>query len=140
MAQLDADVAAPTARERRLWTRLAAFTPSGAFFDAASRLAGTGLPTTQRWEQAVRDRQRFLETQLFDHPPNVNVRVPDPVGMLLQVKFGPLAESAALRTPVQIESSLRTSASEARWPLGVLAGYVVGLVTLAFAIFPRIRY
>jgi ABC-type transport system involved in multi-copper enzyme maturation permease subunit len=141
LTRLDDDAALSTTRQRRLWTRLSTFTPAGVFFDAASRLAGTGLPTAGRWDQATKAYQEFLDGALFDSPPNVNLRIPSPIGPAMeQVKFRPLVESATLKKPLEPNTGLRASIGEARAPLGVLACYVLALVSLAFAIFPRIRY
>lgn len=137
----DAAIAAATSHQRRVWELLSWCSPAGAFFDTASRLAGTGLPAAEHWDDTTRQYQAFLNTQLFDHPPRVILLIPTNPGLgIVPVDLHPAPEAAALQRVMHPETDLRTVAGDASRPLVVLLGYLVGLVILAFAVFPKIRY
>ena len=141
LRRIDDDVIATTAHQWRLWTDVSWATPSSVFFDAATRLAGTGLPTAARWDRATQAYQISLDAALFDDPALVLLLVPTAgTTGLLTVQVRAFPDEATLKQPVQIETSLRTAVSDARWPLGILIAYVVALVSLTFVVFPKTRY
>ena len=141
LTNIDDQAVGTTAHQWRLWTELSSYTPSSVFFDAATRLAGTGLPTADRWDRATQASQAFLNGALFDDPALVILRVPTDRGTnSVAVQLHAFPDEGTLKKPVQVDTSLRTAWADARRPLAVLMAYVIGLVSLTFVVFPKTRY
>ena len=100
-----------------------------------------GLRTAERWEDATRAYQRVLNDVLFDNPPRLMLLVPAASGFrMMSIPYRAEPEAATLGRSVRPAMSARVALADARWPLALLGGYLVALISLAFLVFPKARY
>ncbi len=141
LATYDRETNRPVSHQRAVWTRLTFFSPGSVFFEAMSRLAGTGVPMAERWDALIRDHQSYLNQVLFDDPPMLNYEAPIDrhTGLFVVTIHAPLAASS-LRQADPVETTFRAGAADARVAMLALAAYAAFFVVIAFVVFPRIRY
>jgi hypothetical protein len=135
---IDRDATDSVSRQQRLWNLLARSTPGTLFFETASRIALTGLPTAERWDSAADNQQLALDRALFDDPPQITVRVPlQSVLTLVQIVFKNPPDVSTFSLSGGPHVSARTGLLDAVGPLILSAVYLAGCTLLALVAFWR---
>ena len=140
LGRIDAQLNSAASRQRAVWSKLSSWTPGSLFFDATSRIAGTGLPTAESWDAFARNAQLGLQQALFDQPAFLTLAVPaNPGRGLLRVELRPSPRASSLVPGIPSSVPVRGRLADAMRPCATLIGYLAALIGLIIYVFPGRR-
>jgi ABC-type transport system involved in multi-copper enzyme maturation permease subunit len=142
---IEAEAGAAARRQRTIAEWFSFMSPGALFTTASSAMAGTGVGSATRWEQAAQAFQGELNRALFDDRPRLILHVPESAAALdgttgrsiVAFNVRPAVAVAALPAFQPPDAGMAAWADGVAVPSLLLAGYVLGLASLAALPFAR---